>query len=173
PTRTELGILTDEGDAIVEALAGRHRLIELGSGSSAKTRLLIEALLDRQATLHYLPVDISPTALEGSAQELGQSYPALQVTALAADYATALRAIADDPDPSDHERTLVVFLGSAIGNLEPDEARELLAHARRLLRPGDSLLLGADLKKSAEILIPAYDDALGVTAAFNLNLLVR
>jgi dimethylhistidine N-methyltransferase len=169
PTRAELEILRAENRAVIE-LTAPQRLIELGSGSSRKTHLLIEAILSRQSSLHYLPIDISPSALERSAKELLQVFPGLSITGICADYLTALDELARQPSD---EPTLVIFLGSSIGNLDPAESRSLLRHIRGLLRGGDCFLLGADLKKSPEVLIPAYDDPLGVTAAFNLNLLVR
>jgi L-histidine Nalpha-methyltransferase len=144
-------------------------VVELGSGSSVKTRLLIEALLARQDGLHYQPVDISETILAASASKLLGEYASLRISALAADYTHGLGAIARRPE----ERVLVLFLGSNIGNYHPTEARRLLTEMRRCLRTGDGLLLGADLKKSVSVLEAAYDDALGVTAAFNLNLLAR
>ncbi|HYN84531.1 MAG TPA: L-histidine N(alpha)-methyltransferase [Pyrinomonadaceae bacterium] len=147
-------------------------LVELGSGSANKTRLLIEAALARQPGLTYVPVDISRAALETSARSLLQSYPALSVEAFASDYDSAfpvLRArLAED-----EARALVLFLGSNVGNFDPAEARAFLRRLRAALRPGDCLLMGADLKKDAATLEAAYDDALGVTAAFNLNLLAR
>jgi L-histidine N-alpha-methyltransferase len=144
-------------------------IVELGSGSSIKTRLLIEAILARQDRLHYRPIDISATILEQSASKLLGDYPNLYITANVSDYTAGLSSIAR----RDGERVLVLFLGSNIGNYMPDEGRSLLTQIRRALRPGDGLLLGADLKKSPAIIEPAYNDVLGVTAAFNLNLLLR
>jgi L-histidine N-alpha-methyltransferase len=144
-------------------------IVELGSGSSVKTRLLIEAILARQDRLHYRPIDISATILEQSAGKLLGDYPNLNITAQVSDYTEGLSSIVR----RDGERILVLFLGSNIGNYTPDEGRLLLTQIRRALRPGEGLLLGADLKKSPAILEPAYNDALGVTAAFNLNLLLR
>ena len=149
------------------------RLLELGSGSAEKTRFLIEALLETQTELHFLPVDISELSLELSSQRLLRLYPGLRITAFAADYFTALEALARRVPADLNRRTVAVFLGSNIGNFGRDESREFLCAVRRLLRPEDALLLGADLKKSTDVLLPAYDDALGVTAAFNLNLLSR
>ena len=172
-TRAESEILRTNADEIVSSVEGPVQLLELGSGSAEKTRYLIEALLTKQPELHYLPVDISDLSLELASQRLLRLYPGLRITAFAADYFTALQALSErvpfDPDC----RTVAVFLGSNIGNFGRDESREFLHAVRKLLRPEDSLLLGADLKKSPEVLIPAYDDALGVTAAFNLNLLAR
>lgn len=172
-TRAESEILRTTAPEIVSSFEGTVRLLELGSGSSEKTRYLIEALLAKQPRLHYLPVDISDSSLELASQRLLRLYPGLRITAFAADYFTALQALASRV-PADPEcRTVAVFLGSNIGNFGRNESREFLLAVRKLLRPEDALLLGADLKKSQEVLIPAYDDVLGVTAAFNLNLLTR
>ena len=170
-TRAESEILRSNADEIVASLSGPTRLVELGSGSAEKTRYLIEALLGRQGSLNYLPVDISSASLERSSLELLQIYPRLSITAYAADYFTALEALAGSGKSG--ERTVALFLGSNIGNFDPDGSRAFLSEVRRVLKPRDALLIGADLKKPADVLIRAYDDALGVTAAFNLNLLVR
>lgn len=148
---------------------GSVGIVELGSGSSVKTRLLIEAIRARQDRLHYRPIDISATILEQSASKLLGDYPDLYITGHVSDYTQGLSSIVR----RDGERILVLFLGSNIGNYTPDEGRALLVQIRRALRPGDGLLLGADLRKSPGIIEPAYNDALGVTAAFNLNLLLR
>ncbi len=172
-TRAESEILQSNAVDIVSSIEGPVRLLELGSGSSEKTRYLIEALLAKQPELHYLPVDISDSSLELASQRLLRLYPGLRITAFAADYFTALKALAARVPAGPGCRTVAVFLGSNIGNFGRDESREFLRAVRELLSPEDALLLGADLKKSPEILIPAYDDTLGVTAAFNLNLLAR
>lgn len=174
PTRTEGAILRRNADEMASSLAGSLRLVELGSGSSVKTRFLIEALLRRQASLHYLPLDISSSALGRSSRALLQTYPRLTIDAFAADYHHALDALVERAElKGEGETTLVLFLGSTIGNLVPAVARELLVDIRRALSPGDALLLGADLKKDEAELVAAYDDAAGVTAAFNLNVLNR
>ena len=172
-TRAESEILRNNADEIVSSVEGTIRLLELGSGSAEKTRFLIEALLSKQPQLHYLPVDISDSSLELSSQRLLRLYPGLRITGFAADYFTALQALAKRVPADQDRRTVALFLGSNIGNFGRDESREFLRAVRKLLRPEDALLLGADLKKSPDVLIPAYDDALGVTAAFNLNLLAR
>lgn len=172
-TRAESEILRTHADEIVSSIEGPVRLLELGSGSAEKTRFLIEALLSKQPRLHYLPVDISDSSLELSSQRLLRLYPGLRITGFAADYFTALQALSERVPADPDCRTIALFLGSNIGNFGRDESREFLRAVRELLRPEDALLLGADLKKSPAILIPAYDDALGVTAAFNLNLLAR
>jgi L-histidine Nalpha-methyltransferase len=172
-TRAEGEILCRSAGEIVSSVAGPVRLLELGSGSAEKTRYLIEALLRKQTDLHYLPVDISDSSLELASQRLLRLYPGLRITAFAADYFTALQVLAKRVPSDASSHTVALFLGSNIGNFGRDESREFLRAVRRLLRPDDALLLGADLRKSPEVLIPAYDDALGVTAAFNLNLLER
>lgn len=179
PTRSEAEVLSRHADEISAVLGGRVRLVELGSGSSVKTRYLIEALLRRQGALHYMPIDISESAVARSAQELLGSYPGLTVTAAAADYHHALEQLVpavqegDCGDEAEASRTLVLFLGSTIGNLEEKAARRLLSEIHHALCPGDGLLLGADLRKHPSVLLAAYDDSLGVTAAFNRNILVR
>jgi dimethylhistidine N-methyltransferase len=173
-TRAEDEIFATHAPAIAAAAAegaAEVSLLELGSGSATKTRRIIESLLARQPRLLYVPVDISPAALEQSALVLLQSYPQLRVTAYAGDYAAAIPRLRDGLD--DTTRALVLFLGSNIGNFDPGGARDLLAALRRSLRPGDRVLVGADLRKERATLEAAYDDALGVTAAFNLNILAR
>ena len=172
-TRAEAEIFRDHAGEIAAALDGRLRLIELGSGDAQKTRLLIEAVLARQDELDYLPIDISKSAVEQSGDRLLVAYPELRITAYVADYHAALRSLRHEPLPPGVSRTLALFLGSTVGNLDPAERVDLLRDIRTLLRPGDGLLLGTDLKKDEEVLLAAYDDALGVTAAFNRNLLVR
>jgi L-histidine N-alpha-methyltransferase len=176
PTRAETEIFERHAAEIAGEVAREVeapvRLVELGSGDGRKTRLLIGALVARQGPLKYLPIDISRSALEQGAERLLQVFPELSVTGFAADYQTGLHALRGHPVPRGF-RTLAVFLGSTIGNLDPEDRVELLRGIRGVLRPGDCLLLGVDLRKSTDILLPAYDDALGVTAAFNLNLLVR
>jgi L-histidine Nalpha-methyltransferase len=183
-TRAEDEILRTHADEIAAAAAaggGRARtlsLLEFGSGSAAKTRLLIEAILRRQSQLVYRPVDISATVVESSALSLLQSYPQLSVEAFAGDYDAALarldrRGREGDGAGDGGGRTLALFLGSNVGNFDPPEAEKFLTAVRAVLRAGDALLLGADLKKDPAVLLAAYDDPLGLTAAFNLNLLAR
>lgn len=170
-TRAESEILRQNADEITGLFCGSVRLIELGSGSAEKTRYLIEAWLRRQSQLHYLPVDISASSIESSSNSLLRAYPRLRITGYAADYFTALQHLGDQP--VSEGRTIALFLGSNIGNFALEDALYFLSKVRGILRRGDALLLGADLKKPAELLVPAYDDALGVTAAFNRNVLVR
>ena len=185
-TRAEDEIFATHADDIINRAAegdapsgdAALSLFELGSGSSMKTRRIIDAVLRRQRALHYRSIDISDTALERAARVLLQSYPAMRVTAYAADYQTALRALKIDDAKADvsdaqPERTLALFLGSNIGNFSRADAAHFLRDLRATLRAGDTLLIGADLRKSRAVLESAYADALGITAAFNLNLLVR
>ena len=171
PTRAEAEILRNHAGEIATALGEPVWLLELGSGDGQKTRLLIEALLACQGTLEYVPVDISESAVQTSSRSLLFSYPDLRITAYIGEYHTALRAIRGERVLPG--RTLVLFLGSTLGNLDPEERPVLLREIRALLDPDEGFLLGVDLKKPESVLIPAYDDALGVTAAFNLNLLAR
>ena len=168
-TRAENEILKRYADDIVSSVTGQKTLLEMGSGSASKTRLIIEALLRRQTELLFMPVDISATALESSSRILLQSYPRLRIEAYAADYFAGLAELAKKPRP----RTLALFLGSNISNFDLDEALRFLRAMRSVLQKGDALLLGADLKKDPAILEAAYNDALGVTSAFNLNVLAR
>ena len=168
-TRAEDEILKVQAEEIVRCVPNCETLIEMGSGSAEKTRHLIEAFMKQRGKLLFMPVDISATALSESSQALLGSYPNLRIDAYAADYYQALDALPDlGPNP-----VLVLFLGSNIGNFEPDEARRFLRAIRRVLRPQDVLLLGADLKKDREALEAAYNDALGVTRAFLVNELGR
>jgi dimethylhistidine N-methyltransferase len=170
PTRAENEILARYASEIVESVKGHKTLLEMGSGSASKTRSIIEAILGRQPNLLFIPVDISATALENSSRVLLQSYPELRIEAYAGDYYDGLAALRERPQGT---HTLALFLGSNIGNFDADEAHNFLRALRKVLRAGDALLLGADLKKEPDVLEAAYDDSLGVTAAFNLNLLVR
>jgi dimethylhistidine N-methyltransferase len=177
-TRAEGEILRGyAGDIIRELIANSRqpiRLIELGSGNAEKTRYLIEAAITGQDDLHYIPIDISAEALQSSFHGLVYQYPQLQITALAADYFAALDWMAAEGIPGGKSfSNVILFLGSNIGNFDPVESRAFLREIRQVLGPGDALLLGADLKKDADVLVPAYDDQLGVTAAFNRHLLVR
>ena len=169
-TRGERALLSRERAMITEPLGREASIIELGGGSGEKLAILIEALVARGARVEAHLVDISPTALALSARTLG-GYPRVTVRGHEAAYLDGLRAAIREMD-SDRP-CLALFLGSNIGNLGHVEADCFLRDVRARLRPGDLLLLGADLVKSEEDLILAYDDPLGVTAAFNANLLVR
>jgi len=168
-TRAEDEILTTHADEIVTNIPHCRTLIELGSGSAQKTRKLIEALIRQRGELLFVPVDISASALKESSHALLDSYPQLRIDAYAADYFQALDALRFPDDTP----VLVLFLGSNIGNFEPPEALSFMRAIRRVLRQGDALLLGADLKKDRAILEAAYDDSLGVTRSFIVNELER
>lgn len=177
-TRAENEILREHTPAILDRAwraSGREGwLIELGAGSALKTRHLIGALMERGAPLHYVPIDISAAELERTGRKLLGAHPTLRVTGVAAEFEAALTILETETRTRPAGTpTLALFLGSTIGNLEPDERRPFLSAVRRLLEPGDALLLGADRAKPADEIVPAYDDALGVTAAFNLNVLAR
>jgi L-histidine Nalpha-methyltransferase len=168
-TRAENEILQRYADEIVASVDGQITLVEMGSGSASKTRLIIEALLRRQQHLLFMPVDISASALESSSRILLQSYPRLTIEAYAADYFAGLAELGK----KSRRRTLALFLGSNISNFDREEALRFLRAMRNVLGKGDALLLGADLKKDPRVLEAAYNDALGVTSAFNLNVLAR
>ena len=166
--RAEQGLLQAHAAAIARACPVQQ-VVELGSGSAGKTRLLLQALL-QAGPLAYCGIDISAGALAAAQGALGD-LPGLAWRAIEAEYAPGLATALEGCHAG--ERVLVLFLGSSLGNFDPGEANRLLAGMRAVMRPGDALLLGTDLVKHESLLLPAYDDALGVTAAFNLNLLVR
>ncbi len=168
PTRTERAILEGSAPVMIAAAGNNIALIELGSGSSAKTRLLIEAALAWQPELHYVPIDISADFLRASAETLMREYDRLSVTAIAAEYSDGIAAL-----PAHDGPRLLLFLGSNIGNFNENEATQFLQRLRRAMQPDDRILIGVDLVKEGHILEAAYDDAAGVTAAFNKNLLAR
>ncbi|HSP34736.1 MAG TPA: L-histidine N(alpha)-methyltransferase [Thermoanaerobaculia bacterium] len=165
-TRAEAESLGRSARDIAAAAGEVVRIIELGSGSATKTRMLLDALHPEV----YVPVDIDGNVLQKAGRELTAEYPSLRVDAVCGDFSDPARAL--DGLIGDG-RTLVIFLGSTIGNFAPRAATALLRDVRRVLRVGDAFLLGADLAKSKQVLDAAYDDALGITAAFNLNLLLR
>jgi dimethylhistidine N-methyltransferase len=168
-TRAEREILLERAGAIAALFPDPISLVELGSGSSVKTRLLIEAFRRRHGALHYVPVDISPSILEESARTLRRDYPGLEITAVAAEYEEGLRRLA----PGQDRARLLLWLGSNVGNFERPAAAAFLSRVRAVMRPEDRLLMGVDLRKERAILEAAYDDAQGVTARFNKNLLAR
>ncbi|MFD7071360.1 L-histidine N(alpha)-methyltransferase [Streptomyces sp. NPDC059913] len=161
PTRAEREILIERADEIARA-SGARTLIELGSGSSEKTGHLLDSLPELHS---YVPVDVSESALRGAGEALLARRPGLSVHALVADFTGGL-ALPGTPGPR-----LLAFLGGTIGNLLPEERAAFLRSVRSLLSPGDALLLGTDLVKDEKVLVAAYDDATGVTAEFNRNVL--
>lgn len=168
-TRTEDEILRSRAGEIVAALPGQVDLVELGSGSSRKTRRLIEALLERQRTLRYLPIDISESMLRETAHTLSRDYPRLAVDPLPLEYGAALERL----PRKRRGPMLVLFLGGNLGNFDPSAAIGFLRQITAAMQPEDGLLLGLDLHKETTVLNAAYDDRQGVTARFNLNLLRR
>jgi L-histidine Nalpha-methyltransferase len=165
--RAEAEVLTAHRREIVASLGPQVRLVELGSGAARKTRILLDAMTPAE----YVPVDIDDEMLQRSGRDLLREYPELHIVAIRSDFMRPSVPLALLPKHA--RRTVVLFLGSTIGNLSPEESVTMLRDLRSALVPGDALLLGADLRKDRAVLEPAYDDPLGVTAAFNLNLLGR
>ncbi|MDQ2867629.1 MAG: L-histidine N(alpha)-methyltransferase [Verrucomicrobiota bacterium] len=166
-TRTEMRILRDHGAAMAKGLGARAELIGLGTGAGTKTRILIEHL---ESPTAYLPVDISKEQLTQSAAAFHRDFPELEIIPVCADYLQPFAL----PTPKHHAaRKTVYFPGSTIGNLEPAQARAFLEKIVGMAGAGGGLLIGVDLKKARDILERAYNDAAGVTADFNLNLLAR
>ncbi len=172
PTRTERAILASNADTIVAAVfAGASRplrIVELGAGSASKTGILLTAALRAQSDVLYMPLDVSPDALEVACQTMERLHPEVRVEPSVVNYIT---------HPLRLQRfrgaTLMLYLGSSIGNFSPGEARTILRNCASQMRTGDAFLLGADLVKDESTLVAAYDDRAGVTAAFNLNILHR
>lgn len=164
-TRAERTLLEENSGSLVEALRPRT-LVELGAGSAAKTRILLDAMRDAGCAEQYVPVDVSEEFLAATTTRLRTEYPALHVTPAIADISTSLGLPERLPRPA-----LFAFLGSTIGNFDAPSARTLLARVRAVMRPFDRLLLGADLRKQKRIVEAAYNDSRGVTAAFNRNML--
>jgi L-histidine Nalpha-methyltransferase len=170
-TRTERQILAEHAEEIVTAAAGGRDLsmIELGAGTATKTGLLLNAAVGLQGSVTYRPIDVSETALEEARTRLEAELPEVTVEPIVADYTEGMRQ-----DGASHTgRKLVLYIGSSIGNFSPADALEVLRGVRAQLLPGDCLLLGTDMVKDVDTLLAAYDDAAGVTARFNLNVLVR
>lgn len=167
-TRTERSIFEGFGGEMMEAAGADLTLVELGAGTASKTCILIEELLQRQKRALFYPIDVSPSALQEAVVQIGRQFPQLRVNPIVADYTGGVEAL-----NRIHGRKLVLYIGSSIGNFEPDQSIRILRRIRRSLHAGDALLLGADFAKSSKVLLPAYDDAEGVTAAFNKNILAR
>lgn len=166
PTRTEASIMRENADAIGQKIGDDAVLVEYGSGSSTKTRQLLDHLDDQRA---YLPVDISEEHLLRTADQLRLDYPELQIDPIVADFTVGF----DLPEAYQTTPVTVYFPGSTIGNLRPDAAIDLLSEIAEQCHSGGGLLIGFDLDKSPKTLVAAYDDSAGVTANFNLNLLNR
>ena len=170
PTRTERSILSAHADQIVCTAAGCEQLtmIELGAGTATKTGLLLKAAVRRQSEVTYHAIDISRTALDEAKQRIEAELDGVAVVPRVADYTEGLGQV-----DAEGQRRMVLYIGSSIGNFEPADALQLLRDIRKELKPGEKLLLGVDMVKDPEVLLAAYDDAAGVTAAFNKNVLTR
>jgi L-histidine Nalpha-methyltransferase len=168
-TRADERLLRRYASEMVALLPARVLVAELGSGTGKKTRWILKALCRRQHT-SYFPIEISPSALAICKRELGDM-ESISIVGFEREYLDGLLEVAARRKPGD--RILVLFLGSTIGNFDRQAGAQFLGEVRRILQPGDALLLGADLEKPVSQLVQAYDDALGVTAAFNLNLIAR
>ena len=167
-TRTELEILCDRSPEIARAVGSPVSIVELGAGTATKTGTLLSAFARGQMRVKYFPVDISPAALDDARKRVRQDCPAALVKPIVADFSDGFGFLRNI-----HERKLVLYLGSSIGNFDWNEAVTMLKSVRDQLSPGDALLLGTDMVKAPEILVPAYDDARGITPQFNKNILVR
>lgn len=166
-TRCELEIMADHAGGISKQVGPDVRLIELGSGSSTKTRLLLDQLIQPAG---YFPVDVSEKHLRDSAQQLAEEYPDLAIHPICADFTQDFSI--SEPSSSDRN-TVVYFPGSTVGNFEPSDAVGLLKNVAELSGPTGGLLIGIDLQKDVRVIEAAYNDSSGVTAAFNLNVLQR
>ena len=164
PTRAEAQILRGHA-AEIAAVSGADALVELGSGTSEKTRLLLDALQDAGSLRRFIPFDVDAEMLESVGSAVQQEYPGIEIAAVCGDFEQHL------PEIPEGGRRLFVFLGSTIGNLTAGPRAVFLATLTRVMHPGDSLLLGTDLVKDVGRLVRAYDDSAGVTAAFNRNVL--
>lgn len=166
PTRTEIGILKGCAAEIVEGFTKGDVLVEFGSGSSLKTEILLDRIADR---VTYVPLDVSEAALADATARLQARYPALEIRPLLADFSN----LSKFPDEFSRARRTGFFPGSTIGNLAPNDAINLLSNFKKVLGERGRLIIGVDLKKDPRVLISAYNDSAGITAAFNLNLLAR
>lgn len=169
-TRTEYDILSREAKKLASSLPHQHgiELIEPGAGDGSKTRLLLKALLHKNITVRYRPIDISPTALQSLAKDLKEELPQVDISPLHANYVTALQNL-----PETNYHRLILFLGSSIGNMPQKQSEHFLMQIRQNMAPHDRLLVGFDLKKSPAIIRKAYYDCRQITARFNMNALYR
>jgi L-histidine N-alpha-methyltransferase len=167
-TSTEMAIFQQYAIEMISSAGRELTVVELGAGSAAKTIVLLQQLQARQHHVRYIPIDLSEAALDEAVSRVGAALPRVEVTPAVMDYTDGLDGIGRAEG-----QKLVLYIGSSIGNFEPFQAGALLSKLRTTLNPGDAVLLGTDMRKSASILIPAYDDSKGVTAAFNKNLLAH
>ncbi|MCX2741851.1 L-histidine N(alpha)-methyltransferase [Pontibacter anaerobius] len=170
-TRCEQEVLQENKEAMVRQFSqgGLFHLIDLGAGDAFKTKILLSELSEQQSAFDYVPVDISGDAMQELSESLQKELPQVKVEAVVGEYFQALKWLQENKA----ERKVVLFLGSNIGNFETAESIGFLRSIRSYLQPGDQLLMGVDLRKNPDVILKAYDDAAGVTAAFNLNLLHR
>ena len=166
PTRTEASILAKYAREIAQK-TGHCELVELGSGSSTKTRLLLDAYHNHKYPTHYIPIDISSSILKESTKKLLQDYPSLKIRGQVGTYTQALNNLPSSIFP----HKMIFFLGSSLGNFTPQQCDRFFTQIAEVLNPGDYFLLGIDRQKPIDILESAYNDSQGVTAAFNLNML--
>ncbi|CRK49481.1 Histidine-specific methyltransferase EgtD [Rhodococcus sp. RD6.2] len=164
PTRTERELLRASAEHVAEATSAQI-LVELGSGSSEKTKLLLDAMTAHGSLERYVPQDVSVAALDSSVHDLARRYPRLVVHGIVSDFTDTLHNLPRGG------RRMIAFLGGTLGNLVPDERAEFLSSVAEVLEDGEQLLLGVGLVTDPEVMVPAYDDAAGVTAQFNLNVL--
>jgi len=167
-TRSELEILNEHSGEIAQAVGTGITIVELGAGTATKTCTLLQAFSRRQMRVPYFPVDISPAPLQDARARVEQQCPRVAVRPVVADFSIGMDFLGEIP-----ERKLILYLGSSIGNFDPDAAVEMLTEIRQQIAAGDALLLGTDLAKDEAILVPAYSDAQGVTEQFNKNILCR
>jgi L-histidine N-alpha-methyltransferase len=167
-TRTETAILRDFASEIA-TMTGPCELVELGSGNSTKTRILLDAYQQLGYPLRYLPIDVCAGILQSSAMQLLEDYPSLHINAIAGTYESALAKL----EPTQLPSRMICFIGSSIGNLNPAQFDQFCSQVNSALQPGEYFLLGIDLQKPKDILAAAYNDSQGVTAAFNLNMLTH
>lgn len=177
-TRSERRILDQHAHEIIEQSTSSSNTlaIELGSGSSVKTRILIEQFIRQHGSMHYIPIDISPSILEESTKKLEQSFPGIHITGVVSDYEKGLRKVNQMLDSSTNgiqHNKLIMWLGGSVGNFTTQEAVHFLCALNEQMAATDRLLIGIDLRKDAHVLEAAYDDAQGVTADFNMNILHR
>lgn len=168
PTRTEISILKKLQSDLPNFLDGDFRLIELGSGSSTKTRLILDILSKNQSKLEYFPIDISEIITESS-ELLLKDYPKLKITGIIDTYDGGLEFLKD----YDSKNNLIIFLGSSYGNFSPDDGLDFLIKINSMMKSNDLFLIGLDLVKDKNILESAYNDSQNITAEFNLNVLNR
>ena len=174
-TRTETDILRACSADIVNTCSEDISVVELGSGSAIKTRIVFEHLLQKQDSVHYFPIDVSHSILLECMNKLSSDYPNLHITGISSDYANGIDRVTDFMKSECHvpSRKLILFLGSSIGNFEHVEALSFFQMLRSKMEPNDLLLVGFDLQKNPAIFNSAYNDKAGITAKFNLNLLSR